>query len=48
MVRSLGVGKRKKQKNASGGKVSHLESGLRMLLALRTSGHVTFASGYAR
>ncbi|BCS96998.1 hypothetical protein DSLASN_26300 [Desulfoluna limicola] len=29
MVRFLGVGK--KQKNASGGKVSHLESGLRML-----------------
>ncbi len=34
------------KKNASGGKVCHLESRLQMRFALRSSGQITFALGF--
>jgi len=34
------------QKNASGGKVCHLESRLQMRFVLRSSGQITFALGF--
>jgi len=36
---------RKTQKDASGGKVFHLESKLRMRFPLRSSGEITFTIG---